>query len=153
MAQANTKGKRGEQEVANLLRDVVQRYIRENPGTDSNVVSQLEKIVQRNLNQSAAGGGDINVFGVSVEVKRQEALAIEKWWAQCCTSAARNNDVPVLMFRQNHKQWRVMLHGALLFNNNRSMRFARVEISLADFQEWFYAWASCKIGEGLLDRV
>jgi hypothetical protein len=152
-AKASTKGKTGEQQVATILRAQIDRFLQNNPGLDSSVVSQLAKVVQRNLNQSSSGGGDINLFGLSIEVKRQEGLSVNTWWAQAVASAARNNDTPVLMFRQNHKAWRIMLNGALLFNNNCSMQFARVEIELDDFTEWFYNWASCKINEGLIDRV
>jgi hypothetical protein len=65
---------------------------------------------QRNQIQTAVGGCDLtNTWGLAIEVKRQEALAINTWWAQACASAKALNWEPVLCYRQNGKKWRVVM--------------------------------------------
>ena len=102
------KGKTGEREVVDMLATEIY-YLMHQHQYDDATKAALHGIVQRNQNQSAVGGGDINILGLSVEVKRCETLAVEQWWRQCETSAMRNGDVPVLIYRQNRKAWQVVM--------------------------------------------
>jgi hypothetical protein len=119
-------------------------------------------VVQRNSNQSAVGGNDLtNTFGLSIEVKRQEALSINTWWKQTLASAKRNNEIPILLFRQNHKEWRCMMYGILdlpqvtlgtVVDVTHCMNI-RVEISWEDFLMWFRNYIKRKLADGERPRT
>ena len=97
------KGAGGEREICDVLNSIIQDTMRilKFPPKE---VEAAGRTVQRNQNQSAVGGNDLtNTFGLSIEVKRQEQLAINTWWAQCLAAANRNNEHPVLLYRQNGK--------------------------------------------------
>jgi len=106
MPNVKNKGAAGEREVCQLLNGVV-RQVRGR--------MQLEQLspepFQRNQNQSAVGGSDIiNPFGLSIEVKRQERLNLNKWWAQTRLSADQEKGMPILIYRQNNKPgWKVRM--------------------------------------------
>ncbi len=147
------KGAEGEREVAKALNEVIIRCLNEQkldvPATD---------IVQRNQNQTAVGGNDLsNVFGLSVEVKRQEQLSINTWWAQCVAAATRNQELPVLIYRQNRKAWRVVMNAELALpaaqGSFRAAKVCRVGISWDDFLDWFYAYVRRKLINGYEVRV
>lgn len=150
MVHVVNKGKEGEREVCRLLNGVIQDIA---GNFDLETQEQLAGVVQRNQNQSAVGGGDINLFGLSIEVKRQETLSVEQWWRQATASAARNQDKPVLIYRQNRKAWHVVMDGYLPLTNMTRMHGARVEVSLDTFLAWFRSWVLQKISEGELSRV
>lgn len=145
------KGKTGEREVVDLLATEIY-YLMHLNKYDEATTAALHGIVQRNQNQSAVGGGDINIFGLSVEVKRCEVLEVEKWWRQCETSAARNADVPVLIYRQNRKAWHVVTRGWLMLPSGAHMQ-ARVTLSLEDFKKFFACWAEYQISQGNINRI
>lgn len=151
MVQALLKGKDGEREVCRLLNTQL-NILCGTRNYDAETVSMLQQVVQRNLNQSAVGGGDINLFGLSIEVKRQETLCVEAWWRQAVTSAARNNDKPVLMYRQNRKSWHVVMDAYMPLPGNNLMG-ARVVVSLESFLEWFAHWVEDKLRAGEVHRV
>lgn len=153
------KGKGGEREVAKLLNAVIQEVLRAQQWSPE-AIKAAEQCVQRNQNQSAVGGADLaNVFGLAVEVKRQETLSVNSWWAQCCASAARNREFPVLIFRQNNKAWRIVLPVSVpLPHPNEGSAWdteigMRAEISKEDFLKWFRAWVYCKLLNGDYPRV
>jgi len=151
MVHAQNKGKAGEREVANLLRHEIYLLMHKHQYDDATLAA-LNNVVQRNQNQSAEGGGDITLFGLALEVKRCETLEVEKWWRQAVTSANRNGDVPVLIYRQNRKPWRVVMTGEIGLDDVSQYR-CRVTIDLEDFQKWFSAWAERKIRAGDIDRI
>lgn len=128
------KGKSGEREIANLLNDLA-NVVRFNKGLSVNTVP----LFQRNQNQSAVGGSDLtNPLGLEIEVKRQESLNINSWWKQCLLACEQTgNSIPILIFRQNRKAWRVIMYSSLSLPNNKTMQYIRSEISLADFKSWF----------------
>lgn len=165
MVNIRQKGQEGEREVATALNAIVMRVLveRKMPPPFDTRTGKLVPIVQRNQNQSAVGGGDLsNTFGLSIEVKRQEQLSINTWWAQCEAAAMRNNELPVLVFRQNTKgggvkKWRVILYAQLelyapVGYNAKHMK-ARVELSWDDFLQWFYHWVDNKILHGEIPKV
>lgn len=149
MINVKQKGAGGEREIANALNPIVVSLLREGgypvPSVD---------IVQRNQNQSAVGGSDLTgTFGIAIEVKRQEQLSINTWWKQCSEAAARNNEVPVLLFRQNGKKWRCIMHGELGLPGYSAQLHARVEVEYEDFLRWFRLWVERKLQAGEAVKV
>lgn len=150
------KGAEGEREVIRMLTPIVKEVMVE-LDFPADKVAVAEQIIQRNQNQSAVGGCDLsNVFGMSIEVKRQEQLAIGAWWQQCLAAANRNNEIPVLIFRQNRKPWRVrtfaFLHTPAEGGGWSSVQ-AVVEIDEATFKMWFRAWVRAQLLNGYEVRV
>ena len=139
------KGANGEREIIKHLEPIIRRVMQEGGFALPDV-----GIVQRNQNQSAVGGSDLsNTFGLAIEVKRQEQLSINTWWNQCDAAAKRNGEVPVLLYRQNHKAWRCVMMGALGLPQSQgqgelTMR-VRVEISFDEFLQWFEQWVRRKL--------
>lgn len=157
MINVRQKGAEGEREVARALNSIINTVL-----AAKGIPLPPEDIVQRNQNQSAVGGSDLsNTFGLSIEVKRQEQLAINTWWAQCEASAKRNNELPVLIFRQNSKggpkRWRVIMYANLeIFapqGYNTSTVKARCEVEWESFLQWFYHWVNAKILHGEMPRT
>jgi hypothetical protein len=109
-------------------------------------------MVQRNQNQSAVGGNDLtNTFGMSIEIKRQETLSVPAWWRQCCAAAEKNNELPVLMYRQNRKPWMIRTFGFLhtpAANGGWTSVQAVVEFDEPTFKSWFKAWVTGKLQNG-----
>lgn len=62
----------------------------------------------RNLQQWANGGHDVLLDGVALEVKRTKEKSLRVWWKQCIEQA-REELVPVLMYRLDRQQWRVVV--------------------------------------------
>jgi Holliday junction resolvase len=150
MVHVANKGKEGEREVCRLLNAEINAIIAANT-LDQATIDMLKAVVQRNQNQSAVGGGDINLFGLSIEVKRQETLSVEEWWRQTTKSAERNGDKPVLIYRQNNKKWHVVIDGWLPLPHD--FHSARTTINLESFQAWFRRWVEHKVKSGALARV
>ena len=129
------KGKQAEREIARMLNRLVSE-IRLKNGLKGYL--KCDELFQRNQNQSAVGGSDIsNLLGLAIEVKRQETLSIDSWWKQCCASAGRTKGIPVLMFRQSRKPWRVCLPGHIPVANGLILENIKVEINLEVFCLWF----------------
>jgi hypothetical protein len=147
------KGKGGEREVATLLNGIVVEVMTAMayPAED---IEAASKTVQRNQNQTAVGGCDLsNVFGMAVEVKRQEQLSINTWWKQCVTSAERNNELPVLMYRQNRKPWKVRTYAWLALPGSSPGAWNRQQMIVAEFdldtfKGWFAQWVRGKLEQG-----
>jgi hypothetical protein len=87
---SRNKGARGENELAAILTD------------------ELGTVVKRKLGQARNGEDDIEVGKFRIEVKRRETLAVMQWVRQieACTPASQ---VPLVVFRQNGQEWRVVL--------------------------------------------
>lgn len=137
------KGRTAEQEISSELNTIINCVLEE-----MNVPIPDKPVIRRNQNQSAVGGNDLcNVFGLSIEVKRQEQLSINTWWKQCVASAKRNDEIPVLIFRQNRKEWRVVMTAWLNLPKGR-MFDCRIEMSFEDFQSWFYLYVKGRIEMG-----
>lgn len=107
------KGAAGEREVLKLLSE------------------RLGMTLNRNLSQTRNGGADCVELGrIRLEIKRQERLNINGWWAQAeeqaglllVTNVTNNNNpeslnstellVPALAYRQSHKPWVFVLDSA-----------------------------------------
>ena len=79
------------------------------------------------------------------EVKRQENLSIGSWWKQCVESAARSGGVPILIFKQNRKKWRVILFVDIKIDppgrtGANGLSNIQAEISLDDLKIWWKAY-------------
>jgi len=86
------KGQRGEREFFSLLN----KYL----------PARLQ--MQRALGQERDSGGDGDCEFASIEVKRQETLALPTWLRQARQSA-RLSQVPVVAYRQNGQDWTVLV--------------------------------------------
>jgi hypothetical protein len=90
MTSPRRKGKRGELEVAALLRD------------------HLGASVVRNLTQVRDGGHDlIGLPGWSAEVKRAAQPRVPEWWRQ--TVGQADGARPVLLYRTDRRPWRAVV--------------------------------------------
>lgn len=84
------KGRRAEVELAALL-------------TES-----LGVAVKRNLGQARDSGDDITVGKFRIECKRHNRLSVMEWCRQV-EEACGDGDVPIVAFRQDGQQWRVVM--------------------------------------------
>lgn len=147
------KGASGEREVATMLNSIIQEVM-VSMAFPPEQVEAATRCVQRNQNQSAVGGCDLtNVFGMAVEIKRQEALSVNTWWKQCVAAAERNNELPVLMYRQNRKAWHVRTYAWLALPGTDPGSWSRQKMVVAEFdidsfKAWFSAWVRGKLEQG-----
>lgn len=138
---SRTKGHDAERDIAKRLNDIVEAVYRANHGE---LPENWTPQVQRNQNQSAVGGDDlIGTYQFSIEIKRQEQLSLDKWWAQARASASRQGKVPVVIFKQSRQPWRVLIGGGIAHPGIMMglpaiwMSCGRVEVKLEDFEELF----------------
>lgn len=144
-----TKGQEGEREIAKILNGIVRdvRISLKLPVYETN-----DELFQRNQNQSAVGGADLsNPMGLEIEIKRQEQLSVNTWWKQCVTSADRTKGIPILMFRQNRKAWRICMEAEIPLQAAGSSSYSslgpcRVEIDLDTFKAWFKSYYTKWVG-------
>jgi Holliday junction resolvase len=137
------KGQEGEREIQRALEPIVRRVMQATQA--GNYPLPDKPIVQRNQNQSAVGGNDLsNTFGMSIEVKRQEQLSVNTWWQQCTAAAERNNEHPVLLYRQNRKKWRCVTLVWLHLPGGAQQQ-VRAEFDFDTFLHWFEQWVLRKI--------
>lgn len=141
------KGQNGEREVADMLNFIIHTCMKDMGFPEADCLKAMTT-VQRNQNQSAVGGNDLtNCMGLSIEIKRQEALSPGAWWKQCVAAAERNNEMPVLMYRQNHKPWRVRTYGWIPLPDAKHVQLV-VEFDIDSFKAWFRAWVMVKLKQG-----
>ena len=135
------KGQTGEREICDLLNSVAYQVMH-----DMSLQIPVKPFFQRNQNQSAVGGSDItNPFGLCIEVKRQEVLNVNAWWAQCVKASLDFGGRPILIFRQNGKRkWRVLMEGYLQIEDAFDMDCV-VEVSHEDFLYFFRMWIRRKL--------
>lgn len=149
---SRAKGQTGEREVVHMLNDIITLLLGSQEWPQD-VVNASLKCIQRNQNQSAVGGADLNgVFGLSVEIKRVENVQVDTWWKQCTAQAARNNEVPVLLYRKNHQPWRCVTLGHVPLPGGRHS-IGRVQFEEDVFRTWFYQWVYYKMIAGDMPRV
>lgn len=127
MVNPKQKGAGGEREACTLLGSIL---------TEGGVSASG---IERNLNQTREGGGDILAIpGLVIEVKRCETLNVPMWWRQVCRAADRNGDTPVLMYRQNRKPWQFCLPSYLLVIGAKGY----LTLGEPDFRVWLHRWVS-----------
>jgi hypothetical protein len=135
---SQVKSKRGvRNKGANGEREVKDKFIAAMRWIEAAYIPQGEfpsEAVKRNSTQSDRGGHDLlGVPGLSIEVKRQEAVSLGSWWEQCQMQAKRLGGCPTLIWRQNNRPWRVRTWGAY------AGQWLIVE---CDFEDWLKAWQS-----------
>lgn len=153
MINIRQKGAGGEREVAKILNGIIVE-VATAMAYPPEQVEAFQRSVQRNQNQTAVGGCDLtNVFGMAVEVKRQEQLSIGTWWKQCVAAAERNQELPVLIYRQNRKPWRVRTYAWLALPGSAPGAWNRQKMIVAEFdidtfKAWFAQWVRGKLEQG-----
>lgn len=123
------KGKRGEREIVKALQPIVDKVYTDYPqlGAPPNL--------QRNTLQSDRGGFDlVGLDWLAPEVKFQETMALNSWWAQTARQA-NSKQTPVLFYRRSRVAWRVQLKMFLPLGDRRF--FCRADVSLDDFLLYF----------------
>jgi hypothetical protein len=129
------KGKRGEREIKDMFIDLMDEVEK-----DVWAKRKYSEDVKRNTLQSDRGGCDIvGIPLLAIEVKRQEILSINTWFKQAKDQAAKLNLMPVLMFKQNRKQWRVVTYAGLSYPGYKAATWATAEVGLTDFLSWYKA--------------
>jgi hypothetical protein len=147
------KGAQGEREVAKMLNAIIVE-VATAMGYPPERVEAAARCVQRNQNQTAVGGCDLsNVFGIAVEVKRQQDLSIPAWWRQAVAAAERNNELPLLIYRQNNKPWRVRTYAWLALPGSEPGSWSRQKMIVAEFdvetfKSWFAEWVRGRLEQG-----
>ena len=112
---ALNKGKSGEREAAKWLHKWL----------------DLDSLPERNLDQTRSGGYDlVGVSPFAVEVKRCETLNRIAWWKQVCR-ATPDGFIPLVMFRQNRKQWRFLISAQTI-----GVEQGFIEIEIEVFLRW-----------------
>lgn len=138
------KGKTGEREVADAMNYCVYLAMTELGYPKEDCVRGMATI-QRNQIQTAIGGSDLTgCFGLSIEIKRQETLTVETWWRQCIMSAERDNAIPVLIYRQNKKPWKVRTYVSAPLPDGHQMRII-AEMDWNTFRTWFQGWVKASL--------
>jgi len=90
---AQTKGRRGEIELARYLQDHGIKDAR--PGDPLNFGTMPDVV---------------GVDGLHIECKRHERLEISRWYEQAAADAERMQDgKPAVIYRQNRRQWMIVL--------------------------------------------
>lgn len=145
------KGANGEREIVDDLNTIIY-MVRQSMGLPILLVPQ----VQRNQNQSAVGGKDlVGTYGLAIEVKRQETLSINTWWAQCVASAATLKETPVLIYRQNRGKWKVIMPVQIALPPSQAAAYCtlttRAEIDYETFKNYFRELCGRAIYEGIAD--
>jgi len=78
--------------------------------------------VRRNLEQVRSGGYDLEgIDFIALEVKRCETLALPAWWRQTLAQT-KPEQIPVLVYRQNRKQWTWVVGTDKVVMNNEAFR-------------------------------
>jgi Holliday junction resolvase len=127
-----TKGATAERELAALL-----------TGWAANGGHRLT--LERNLDQVRGGGFDLNgVPFLAIEVKRQENLAVNTWWAQCVRQADAAGFIPFLAYRQNNKPWRFRVRTTVAHYSPNShptpksgVQLLDIDLDVTQAKEWF----------------
>ena len=145
------KGAEGEREVIKILTALTLEVLND-MDAPAETREKVMKMIQRNQNQTAVGGNDLtNTFGLSIEVKRQETLSVGTWWAQCVAAAKRNNELPVLMYRQNRKPWKIRTHVFLTLpaaNGGWQYTATIGTLEMDEFKDWFKKWVKAQLLSG-----
>lgn len=137
------KGATGERDICDMLNGaaylVLKKHGRSLP---------TKPLAQRNQNQSAVGGSDItNPFGLCVEVKRQENLSIGTWWRQCVTASKEFGGIPIVLYKQNHKQWKAVMQMQCPITNVVSV----CQLDIDVFRVWLSEYLNLQFLRGVWD--
>ena len=128
MVDSRAKGRDAEQQLAKILRDELG-----------------EDLVQRTgFQQAAAGGFDLLLPGIGLEVKRHARVTeglLRGWWAQTVSQGKAGRMLGALAYRGNQQEWRIMV--PLLKNadeNGQILCDIKIEYANTMFVEGFCYW-------------
>lgn len=102
------KGRRGEQEVATMLREAVSAAY-EALGREHEIEIKRNQMQTAGKHRDVGQGDIVGLEWLSIEVKRVEnnlPSGIANWWEQCKRQADPLQD-PVLFHRMNSQEWSV----------------------------------------------
>ncbi len=124
---SRNKGKGGELEVRDLFRAAFEGIIPD------------VTVIRRNHQQAEIGGADlVGVPYYSVEVKRMKQISwgkeLDSWWEQCTRQAKEEDKIPLLLFRQDHGKWFVMLWGVIALKLSKA-KWQRVILQWDEFEK------------------
>jgi len=138
MINVKTKGASAEREIINLFVGTLVLIENDLKQQGYNVPTHSDKI-QRNSLQFAKGGADLHGLPyISVEIKRQETLNINTWWNQCEEQAQRTRTIPVLIYKQSRKEWKVISWVKLSDGGTPEVaQWVRAEYSFKSFIAWY----------------
>jgi hypothetical protein len=126
------KGKQGEREAIKLLTEIADPVY--------NQCGHRMPDLSRNLDQSRAGGYDINSFEwLAIEVKRRESANLKAWWRQTVEQAGPEQ-TPCLMWRQNRQPWRFRIAAPVCIGPAADLRLGPplvIDLELDQFALWF----------------
>ena len=129
---SRNKGITGEREVIHLLQPIVNKICLK-------LGVQDIPLLERNTLQCNKGGNDIaGLDWIALEVKRQESEVRLDWWEQVLKNC-KTGQVPVLLYRQSRKPWRVQMFAALTYGSQpyEMINQIKVDITINDFLAWF----------------
>ena len=118
MLNARVKGQAGEREFC--------KYI-------AKVLELEESDINRNLNQTREGGGDIILTPFLFEVKRQQTLLLNSWWMQVINAVKDSKLIPVVAFRQNRRKWEFLISAT-----NIGLDAGFIHLNDKVFNKWVY---------------
>ena len=119
------KGANGERELIRLLQEAV----------DETVGKDVVKL-ERNLEQTRYGGYDvIGLDWLAAEVKRCEAVEVDKWWAKL-VSIADAHQTPAIFYRRNLEPWKVYCRVRISTKTGGAVRMLG-SVALSDWLVWF----------------
>lgn len=110
----------------------------------------MTRDLERNLEQTRGGGHDIlGLKGWAPEVKRYATVLpadMESFWVQATTQARNDRSRPALFFREDRREWRVVLRASDItgYEDDDSYEmtveismplFAKIAMENADVQE------------------
>jgi hypothetical protein len=125
---AQSKGARGEREIINILQPIVDKVCIE---CGKEQISLL-----RNSLQSRQGGYDmLGLDWLALEIKRCETLNLNAWTEQCLAQA-KPGQTPVLIYKQNNRAWKVMMHAMLVPGGSTNLK-VWADISVQSFLAYF----------------
>ena len=135
---AKQKGARAEREAIQLLQPIVDKvyfqYGLEAP------------TLQRNQMQSHMGGFDIvGVEWMALEIKHQETLHVNQWWAQTKRQAGKSR-VPILMYKVSRVGWLVLMRARLPI---QGMEGGGIRVSATVTLENFLAYFEARTRQSL----
>ena len=135
---ASAKGANGEREVLGAFRDLMRGIEEELAGLGFVFVARSEFATRKRLERGTSSRDLGNIPIISIEVKRNENLNLNKAWEQALRQAD-GGLLPVLVYRYNREPWRVRTWAALTHYNGTGapVCYAVGEFSLVDFLTYY----------------
>ena len=132
------KGANGEREVLGAFRELMQGIEAELAEQGHVFVARSEFATRKRLERGTSSRDLGNIPIISIEVKRNENLNLNKAWEQALRQAD-GGLLPVLVYRYNREPWRVRTWAALTHYDRSGavVSYAVGEFSLVDFLTYY----------------